>query len=81
MHLQQRLLRASETNLSSLRKHLMATAHALDTVSPLATLARGYSITTDTDGTVLSHVEQVRSGATIHTRLAHGNLVSIVTSE
>lgn len=80
-HLQQRLLRASATNLAGLRKHLMATAHALDTVSPLATLARGYSITTDADGTVLSRVEQVRSGATIRTRLAHGNLVSIVTSE
>lgn len=53
-------------------------SRALQTVSPLATLARGYSITTTVEGAILTSYEQVGPGATIHTRLAHGKLVSSV---
>jgi len=54
-------------------------SRALHAVSPLQTLARGYSITSDAkSGRVLTDVSRVRPGQTIRTRLASGNLLSRV---
>lgn len=44
----------------------------LEAVSPLSTLARGYSITTATDGKVLKQTSQVKTGDTLATRVADG---------
>jgi exodeoxyribonuclease VII large subunit len=74
------LLRAWRNRLQQLQIRLQAQAHALHTVSPLATLGRGYSITTTARGSILSSYEQVGSGATIRTRLARGSIESIVQS-
>lgn len=62
------------------RQHLQARAHGLETVSPLATLARGYAMVTDAEGRLVTSYSQVDTGATIHTRLAKGKLVSVVTA-
>jgi exodeoxyribonuclease VII large subunit len=75
-----RLPRAMRNRLLTLRQALREQGHALDTVSPLATLSRGYTITTTDDGRVLDSYEQVATGATIHTRLARGTITSIVQS-
>lgn len=49
----------------------------LDTVSPLATLARGYSITLRAaNNAVVTDWRDVRPGEILHTRLAEGTLVS-----
>ena len=47
---------------------------ALDTVSPLATLDRGYAIVTTADGQVLHDAQQVQSGDQVTARLAQGRL-------
>lgn len=47
----------------------------LDTLSPLATLARGYSIARREDGTVLYNSEEVQIDEEISVRLARGELL------
>jgi len=75
-----RLLRGWRSRLQQLQACLQGQVHALHMVSPLATLARGYSITSTADGSIVSSYEQVNSGATIRTRLAQGSIDSIVQS-
>jgi exodeoxyribonuclease VII large subunit len=54
-------------------------ASRLDAISPLKTLARGYSLTMDPQqGTILSRVEQVHVGLRTETRVENGNWTSIV---
>ncbi|HTR01356.1 MAG TPA: exodeoxyribonuclease VII large subunit [Candidatus Acidoferrum sp.] len=76
----QRLVLAMRQSLRRQQQRLSATGHALNTVSPLNTLARGYSITTTDKGSVVSRYDQVEPGATIDTRLAEGSIRSRVVS-
>ncbi|QDF66508.1 exodeoxyribonuclease VII large subunit [Shewanella sp. SNU WT4] len=73
--LEQRM--AEKMTESTLR--LAKGAELLSTVSPLATLKRGYSITTDEQGTVVDSSAMVTVGQSIHSRLNHGQLVATVT--
>ncbi len=77
-HLQKRLGSAIAVHLQHLQMQVREQSRALQTVSPLATLARGYAITTTADGSVVTSYEQVEPGATIHTRLADGEIISRV---
>lgn len=49
-------------------------------MSPLATLARGFSVTQRDDGQLLRHREQVAPGDTLRTRLEDGWVESQVTA-
>ncbi|WP_315942665.1 exodeoxyribonuclease VII large subunit, partial [Salmonella enterica] len=51
-----------------------------EAVSPLATLARGYTVSTTTDGKVLKKIKQVKAGDIMTTRLEDGWLESEVKS-
>jgi len=54
-------------------------ASRLEAISPLKTLARGYSLTMDPQqGNILSRVEQVHVGLRTETRVENGNWTSIV---
>lgn len=53
---------------------LRSLARSLESVSPLATVARGYSILSTADGTVVRSVTQVESGDTMRAKLADGEL-------
>ncbi|MDR2214086.1 MAG: exodeoxyribonuclease VII large subunit [Pseudomonadales bacterium] len=74
----QRLRRAMLHRLRYGRQQVAAQSQALHSVSPLGTLARGYSITRDDKGAVLRSQQQVTDGATIETQLAQGKLFSQV---
>lgn len=50
----------------------------LETVSPLATLARGYSVTCFSSGSMLKKIEQVQIGDELNTRLKGGWIKSQV---
>ena len=79
-NLGQRLLAALRHQLGRQQQQLRHLAHALDTVSPLATLTRGYAIvTTATGDKIIRNAADVKTGEAIHTRLAKGRLVSTVT--
>ena len=75
--LAQRLRAAARADLLALRNRAALAARALDAVSPLATLQRGYAIVTDAaSGAVLSHVEAARPGQAIRAELSDGSLLA-----
>ncbi|MBD8514357.1 exodeoxyribonuclease VII large subunit [Photobacterium sp. WH77] len=76
---QRRLLDAMDRRLVKASHQLALATEKLDAVSPLATLARGYSITRDENGQVIRSASQVNTGDTLQTTLADGNIRSIVS--
>lgn len=77
--LEDRLQEAMDRRLVASGHRLAMAAEKLEAVSPLATLGRGYSITRDSSGTVVRSSSQVSVGDTIHTRLADGEISSVVS--
>jgi exodeoxyribonuclease VII large subunit len=70
---------AAQRLLFKQRERLAAIACRAEALSPLAVLARGYSVTTDeASGEVLTKAEATAIGGRIRTRLAAGALVSRV---
>lgn len=78
--LHQRLAGAMAKQLHNERQRLSSTAQLLHSVSPLATLARGYSITF-AQGKPVTSVEAVETGQQLETRVADGVLVSTVSEK
>jgi exodeoxyribonuclease VII large subunit len=77
--LHQRLSLGATRALGDRRSLLAALARALETVSPMRTLDRGYAIVTRSrDGTLVRSSKQVRAGEDIDTRLAEGRLRATV---
>ena len=70
-----------QTRLSEQSHALALAARALHSVSPLATLNRGYSILTNADGRALTDARTVQKGDLVHARLAHGRLTARVTTQ
>ena len=71
----QRALAALPTRLVEPRRlQLRGLARALESVSPLATLGRGYAIVFDENGQVLRRAADARDGDRLRARLADGEL-------
>jgi exodeoxyribonuclease VII large subunit len=60
------------------RERLAAVGALLQTLSPEATLARGYSITFDAEGHVVRSTRSLESGSVIRSRFADGEAASRV---
>ncbi|QDY42690.1 exodeoxyribonuclease VII large subunit [Candidatus Pantoea soli] len=75
-----RLQQGLEKQLSHNRQRFGALAAQLEAVSPLATLARGFSVTTDTRGLVVKKTAQLQPGDVLRTRLDDGWVESAVTA-
>lgn len=73
-----RLQRASIQEVKSKQQQLASLSSRLDSVSPLATLSRGYSITTNQQQQVITDAQQLSSGDQIHTTLNNGEIISTV---
>ncbi len=74
-HMQQleyRLTQNMHERLGSTRERFGHAITHLEAVSPLATLARGYSVTTASDGKVLKQAKQVSPGDVLTTRVSDG---------
>lgn len=78
-YLATRLQDAIQDTLNQSEQRIKYAAHQLETVSPLATLSRGYSITTDANNQVIDNADQLSVGDRINTRLLHGQVQSTVT--
>ena len=65
-------------NLQAWKKQLEFLSHSLKTVSPLATLDRGYAIVTDADENIVRRADQLRENAEISTRFSKGSICSTV---
>lgn len=73
--LSDQLLKNTRRQLQQQQQRLGAAVRVLQTVSPLSTLERGYSITTNTQQQVITRSTQTTPGELINTRLAQGELV------
>lgn len=73
-NLLQRLKISMQHQLTMRYQQLQQLAHALDAVSPLATLGRGYAIVMDEQDQILRQAKQVKAGDRITARLAEGQL-------
>ena len=74
-----RLERAMDLRVTSAAHRLALAQRALDAVSPLATLTRGFAIVTRADGSPVSDAAAVADGEEIQARLARGTLKARVT--
>lgn len=77
--LEYRLAENVRSRLSATRERFGNAVTHLEAVSPLSTLARGYSVSTATDGKVLKKVKQVKTGDVMTTRLEDGWVESQIT--
>ncbi len=73
-----RLAAAAERRLDRAHARLAVAAGQLDAISPLAVLARGYSLTTDEAGRPVRDAGCLSPGDRIHTRLGRGALRAVV---
>ncbi|MGR9053888.1 MAG: exodeoxyribonuclease VII large subunit [Gammaproteobacteria bacterium] len=77
--LQRRLTVAYRTKLQRLGGRLALAGQTLHTVSPLATLSRGYALVTDPEtGKIIRSTQELKSGDAVLTLLAHGRFTGIV---
>ncbi|MDX2458180.1 MAG: exodeoxyribonuclease VII large subunit [Gammaproteobacteria bacterium] len=77
--LEQRMHAAIDRLLQTRRRQLAVACKSLDTISPLATLDRGYAIITrQADKHVLHKASAVKAGEHIEARLAEGRLLCTV---
>jgi exodeoxyribonuclease VII large subunit len=74
-----RLRHATDADIARRAHRLALAQRALHTVSPLATLSRGFAIVTGADGAVVTEAAAVAVGEPIQARLAHGSLTARVT--
>jgi exodeoxyribonuclease VII large subunit len=73
-----RLGHAMQTLLTARQQALAVNSRALNAISPLATLERGYAIVSRTDGGILRHAGEVKSGEQVTARLGKGQLLCTV---
>ncbi len=76
--LEERLNHTMDRRTQDARQSLARLAATLQALSPLAILARGYSLTTTEDDRPLRSVTEIASGDHIRTRLADGTFESVV---
>lgn len=79
--LHNRLTAAQQQNLAGSRRRYVELAAKLDAMSPLKVLTRGYSMTTQPDGTVIRSVQQVAVGDEISVMLGDGTFRANVTEK
>jgi len=78
--LQQRLNVSGAAIVANRQQRLVVARTALDSVSPLATLGRGYSIVSDAvSGKILTNASTVKAGSEIRAQLALGTLQATVS--
>jgi exodeoxyribonuclease VII large subunit len=74
-----RLRHAAAGRVRGAGQRLALAQRALNAVSPLATLARGFAVVTRADGSLVTDVAALRPGDAIEARLARGALTARVT--
>ena len=73
-HLQERLSASENALLADRKGDLTALTAALEAMSPLKVLARGFSVVTDSAGHILSDARDTAVGDSIHVTMAHGGI-------
>jgi exodeoxyribonuclease VII large subunit len=76
--LAENIVQATAVALTTAKQRVKANEQMVNVLSPHATLKRGYSLTYDVNGKVVTSVEQAKTGDYVHTILADGSLTSLV---
>ena len=79
-HARDRLVAAEERNLASAQQRFVGLAAALDAMSPLRVLGRGYAIAEDGQGQAIKSVKSLSPGDTITVELCDGKADCLVQS-
>lgn len=77
--LYEKLLRVQQSYFTAKQAQHRTSEDRLHLLSPLAVLNRGYALVFAPDGRLLKHVQDVREGDSLTTRLADGTVTSRVT--
>ena len=77
--LRQRLGASTHDRVADLQHRVALLGRALHSVSPLATLDRGYAIVLDSDGKAMTDAATATTGDEIRARLSKGELLASVT--
>lgn len=79
IYLYERLMAATQANLQRCNQRFHVASQTLQTVSPLATLNRGYALVTDAvSGQIIRSTKQLKIGNKLNTQLASGQFISRV---
>ena len=78
--LEKRLCRSADACVKDKTAQLEKTAAKVESLSPLNTLARGYSVTLNNRNVVVRSADELSAGDTITTVLEKGRVVSVVES-
>ena len=76
--LELRLKQSINNKLSQTKQQLASTVKTLETISPLATLSRGYAIVTDHENKTIFNSKDVETGDIVVAKLHQGKLVCTV---
>ena len=79
-HVRDRLAAAEERNLSKCRQSFVALTAALDAMSPLRVMSRGYAIAERNDGAIVRSTDMLNAGDSITLRLLDGRADCLVRS-
>lgn len=78
MRFREKILQLGETRLQRDRQKSRALGELLRSLSPELTIRRGYSLTLDAKGNLVTAASQVARGDRIRTRLAEGEVESVI---
>lgn len=73
-----KLKTAMKNSLVLKRQRLESHIHMLNTLSPLQVIGRGFTLTTQENGTIIRSVKEIKAGDTLITRLSDGEIQSKV---
>ena len=76
---QNQLYNAMQRMISGNQRRFVGLTAALDAMSPLKVLSRGYSVARDQQNRILRNVDDVKTGDPIHVTLEHGEIDAVVT--
>ena len=80
-HLYNRMIASYERNISTKKQKFLSVTSKIDAMSPLKVLARGYSITQDVEGRIVSSITQLQTNEPIRITLSDGTVSAIVTKK
>ena len=75
------LTRHMTSRIEQTQQKYNRTAHLLNTVSPLQTLSRGYSIVRDINGSIVRSVEEIQGGDRVRAHVSDGEIMLEVTEK
>jgi len=76
----QKIIALTQQHFTQAKHQMVLRASQLHAVSPLATIDRGYSITTDSQNQVIRSLKQIKRGDIIATKISKATITSTITS-